>query len=252
MTTVTRRLKQIKQPRGGYIPPKSLRVTEYDDGNSLHDVENIHSSLVGMAVDYLIRFANGSNPKEAFRISLMGAELAGESKLANKLVSGVKGLDDSSISNACKLVGFDVCYRVGMMGYKPVQTINPDVETINNIRTMVNRGLSFMERHAPIVADGFTFEGGYTSEVTSGDGDILTSDGLWDFKVSVNNPTKDHTLQLLMYYLLGLRSIHPEFEHVQKLGIFNPRLNKEYTIYISDLDSDVLLSVSRDVLGVSI
>lgn len=252
MTTVTRRIKQIKQPRGGYIPPKSMTVVEYDDGITLHGTENIHSSLVGMAVDYLVRFVNGENSKDAFRISLMGASVAGELKLANRLVSSVKGLDDSSISNACKLVGFDVCYRMGMMGYKPVQSINPDAETIENIRTMVNRSISFMEKESPIVADGFTFEGGYTNEVTSGDGDLLTHDGLWDFKVSVNNPTKDHTLQLLMYYLLGLRSIHDGFEQVRKLGIFNPRLNKEYTVHLSDLDGTILSSVSNDVLGVSL
>ena len=50
----------------------------------------------------------------------------------------------------------------------------------------------------------FTFEGGYTNIVSSGDGDYLTEDTLWDFKVSKEEPKSKYTLQLLMYYIMGV------------------------------------------------
>ena len=58
---------------------------------------------------------------------------------AKKLLKGIKGLDNESVSNACKLVGYDVCFRASVIGYKPVEEIKPDSDTIENIVIMVNR-----------------------------------------------------------------------------------------------------------------
>ncbi|KRK10190.1 hypothetical protein FD11_GL002144 [Ligilactobacillus pobuzihii E100301 = KCTC 13174] len=49
---------------------------------------------------------------------------------------------------------------------------------------MVQLSLNFFEQYGPKKVDGFTFEGGYTDLITSGDGDFITEDTLWDFKVS--------------------------------------------------------------------
>lgn len=250
MTSVTQRIKQIKQPRGGYIKPKEFNITVLDDDIELNQTENIHSSLVGLAVDYMTRYSGGTNLKEAFRISIMGASLIGEDKFAQKLLKGIKGLDDDSISNACKLVGYDVCFRAGIAGYRPVETINPDKDTIANIRYMVQRSLKFIDIYGPITKDGFTFEGGYTQLVSTGDGDFLTKSTLWDFKVSVKAPTNAHTLQLLMYYLMGMKSIHKkDFQSIENLGIFNPRLNSVYLFEISKVSSEIIKEVSEKVIG---
>ncbi|WP_283699407.1 hypothetical protein, partial [Clostridium perfringens] len=221
MVSVTQRIKQIKQPRGGYIRPKEFNITILDDNIKLNEKENIHSSLVGLAVDYMTRYSIGTPINEAFKISIMGASIIGESKFAQKLIEEIEGLDDNSIVNACKLVGYDVCCRAGIIGYKPVQNINPDKDTIDNIRYMIKRSLKFIEIYGPIIKDGFTFEGGYTNLVSKGDGDFLTKSTLWDFKVSTKNPTNAHTLQLLMYYLMGINSTNEKyFKDVEKLGIF--------------------------------
>jgi hypothetical protein len=74
--------------------------------------------------------------------------------------------------------------------------------------------------------DGFTFEGGYTDTVSKGDGDLTTAYTLWDFKVSKAKVKKEYTLQLLMYWRMGLHSVHPEFQSIKYLGIYNPRLNQ--------------------------
>ena len=256
--SVTKRISMIKQPRGGYINKKQLIIETLDDGKTLNEEENIHASLVGLAVDYLTRFMMGTPAEEAFKISLQGAfclDLA-LGRLKNKeaqdfatlLLEDIKGLDDKSIINACKLAGYDVCFRAGIMGYRPVQEINPDKATIENIAIMVNRCLSFWEKYGPLVKDGFTFEGGYTDTVSSGDGDYLTKDTLWDFKVSKTEPKTQHTLQLLMYYIMGCHSIHPEFKSINKLGLFNPRLNKIYTININSISPEIIKEIENDVI----
>lgn len=250
MVSVTQRIKQVKQPRGGYIKPKDFKTITINDGIELNQIENIHSSLVGLAVDYMSRYANGTSKEEAFRISLMGSRAIGKINTAQQLLEGITGLDDKSISNACKMVGFDVCFRVGPMGYRDVETINADKETINNIRCMVQRSLEFIKQYGPITKDGFTFQGGYTNTVSSGDGDFLTESTLWDFKVSIKASTSAHTLQLLMYYLMGMNSMNrKDFESIKNLGIFNPRLNKVYLYEINDIAPEIIEEVSSTVIG---
>ena len=112
---------------------------------------------------------------------------------------------------------------------KGADDINPDAETIQNIKIMVQRSVKFWEDYGPIVKDGFTFEpNGYTETVNSGDGDYLTADTLWDFKVSKSKPTNKHTLQLLMYWIMGQHSGQKIYKSIQNLGIFNPRLNEVF------------------------
>lgn len=261
MYSVTKRISMVKQPYGGYLNKKQFDITVIEDGKALNEVENIHASLIGLAVDYLTRFMMGTSVEEAFKISLQGAmcldlflnnatdkkNLA--LKNAKKLLAGIKGLDNKSIGNACKLVGYDVCFRAGIVGYKPVEEINPDKDTIENIVIMVERSLAFWKEYGPIIKDGFTFEGGYTDIVSSGDGDYLTKDTLWDFKVSKDEPKSKYTLQLLMYYIMGCHSIHPEFKKINKLGIFNPRKNKVYIANIHLINPEIIKEVSQEVIG---
>lgn len=249
MYSVTQRIKTIKQPRGGYINPKAFEVTQLNDGIELFENENIHSSIMGLVVDYLTRYMIGATAKNAFSISLLGSDIIKERKKAENLLEDIKGLDDKSIINACKLSGYDVCFRAGIRGYKPVDTINPNSETIYNIRTMVNRGIKFFDQYGPVTLDGFVFVGGYTDIVSSGDGDFLTKDTLWDFKVSKDKPKSAHTLQLLMYYIMGKRSINKEFETVKNIGIFNPRLNVVYSLEINKIPQEIIDTVSKEVIG---
>uniref|UniRef100_UPI0036D2A588 hypothetical protein n=1 Tax=Streptomyces atratus TaxID=1893 RepID=UPI0036D2A588 len=243
------RVTKTKQPRGGYIKPKDFNVIELNDGIDLYGEENIHSTLIGLSVDYLTRFTMGTSLEKTFKISLRGASIVIESDYAEELLNGISGLDDNSIENACKLVGFDTAFRAGIAGYKPVHTIQPDFSTISNIRTMVERSRTFNDNYGPIVKDGFTFEGGYTQLISSGDGDFLTETTLWDFKVSKKDPTNKNTLQLLIYYLMGLHSIHENFQEIEKLGVFNPRLNKVYLLDINDIPSEIISEVSSKVIG---
>ena len=76
MASVTGRIKEIKQPRGGYIKVSAFDTIPMDDDVILNSEENISASVIGMAVDYLTRFVMGNDIKEAFKISLLGANAA--------------------------------------------------------------------------------------------------------------------------------------------------------------------------------
>ena len=55
------------------------------------------------------------------------------------------------------------------------EPINYDKNTIENIKILVERSLSFFEKYGPITKVGFTFEEkGYTNVVDAGDGDFFT------------------------------------------------------------------------------
>lgn len=247
--SVTRRIESIKQPWGGFIRPKQFTKITLGEGiEGLKPNEYVHASLTGMAVDYLTRFMLGADVEDAFRISIAGAKVIREGRKAKNPLKKIKGLDDVSIESAVKMTGFDVCFRSSPLAYKDVDWIYVDTTTIDNIRTMVERSLKFFEEYGPVVLEGFTFEGGYTDTVCAGDGDFITEDTLWDFKVSATSITKKHTLQLLMYWRMGLRSVHPEFLNIKYLAVYNPRLNCIYRLAVEDIPSDVIEIVEKEII----
>lgn len=276
MASVTQRIKEIKQPRGGYIKPSDFEKTVLNDGKNLCDKENVHGSIIGMVVDYMTRFVLNRDKEKAFLVSIMGAKSAvkfGQEEamsIASKLLDGINGLNDESIINACKLVTFDVWYRNPMAAFlaKDWEDTNPDQMTICNIIILIERSITFFKKYGPITCDCFTFEpeddfseecetmikarkgnfGGYTATVDTGDGDFLTEDTLWDFKVSKSNPTNRHTLQLLMYWIMGQHSGRDEFKKIKKLGIFNPRLNIVYLYSVDNVPKKIIKEIERDVI----
>lgn len=276
MASVTKRIASIKQPRGGYIKPSSFESIILEDNKKLNEEENIHSSVIGMAVDYLTRYSTGANLEEAFKISVLGAKIMEKyvnfntENVARDLIQGITGLDDKSIINACKLVTFDVWLRNTQEAIlaKPYSATNPDKATIENVKILVERGITFFEKYGSVTQDGFSFEppnptedmfmeflegkiknfGGYTLIVDSGDGDFLTKDTMWEFKVSKNKPTSKHTLQLLMYWIMGQHSGQNIFKNITKLGIFNPRLNVVYLLDTSKISKDIIEIVETEVI----
>ena len=252
MLSVKKRIKTITQPRNGFLPRASFQSITHDDGLAIDTTPAsylAYTSTQGTAVDYLTRFLCGAPKEKAFAIPLLGAQVVGEVDQASELLKRIHGLNRSSIVAACQLTGYDAAYRRGESFFRGTQSIKPDRTIISNIETMVHRSLSFLEKHKPVVSVGFTFEGGYTTLVSSGDGDFLTADGLWDFKTSQREPTPEDTLQILMYYILGYHSVYPEFKRLNTIGIFNPYLYRSYEIRVEEIPDAVLRQVSHDVLG---
>lgn len=140
-------------------------------------------------------------------------------------------------------------YRQGPSYYKPVTDIEPDADTVDNVRIMVQRALHFFEIYGPKTQDDLTFEGAYTSTVTAGDADFLTKDTLWDFKVSKQKLTNINTLQLLIYWRMGCHAHPSTYKKLKYIGIYNPRLNIVYRYPVEKLPSSIVDVIEKDVIG---
>lgn len=256
MPSVTQIVGTAHQPRKGYLPLSRFDMTEYSDGRSVSGEYNIHPAIVGLAVDYGTRLAQGAPSREVFSVALAGASLVGAMNEAEELlgelvdIAGEDGvLSSGSIVRICKLSGFDSAFRAGARAYKPVSEIEPDDQTVADIRTLIERTVEFFEENGPVIDSGFTFSGGYSDSIESGDADYLTSDTIWDLKVRKAQPNKNSTLQVLLYYLLSLHSDQPEFKGITKVGIYNPYLQCAWTVSVLDLDESMLREVEAEVLG---
>lgn len=252
MASVTQRIKTISQPKGGYLPVKSFKKTVRTSEHQLHEIEeeNISPTVVGMAVDYLTRIerTESADKTEVFNIALRGAQAMRQTRIARTLLDTISGLDDDSITAACRLSCFDAVVRGGYTDIK-LGEINPNSATIENIREMVTRSISYLTEYGPVTLDGFTMPGGYTETTDTGDGDYLLKDTLVDFKVSKNSITNKHTLQLLMYWRMGMHSTVAEFRTINKLAVYNPRLDTIWSIETKDIPEDIIEEVERDVIG---
>ena len=276
MSSVRARAAEVVQPRGGYVKLSDFECVELDDGLVLYETESVHASIVGMVVDYMTRFLSGTPIKEAFQISLEGASIAEKhgvkkaTAIAAKLAKNIQGMDDFSIECACKLVTFDVWKRniADAFYARGYQDTVVDTETSENIRIMIERCLTFTHEYGPVVNDGFTFEpengtleaylkvittgkgsfGGYTATVDSGDGDFLTKDTLWDFKVTKSKPNKNNILQLIMYWIMGKHSGKKIFRDISKIGMFNPRTFTVYILDVSSIPVEVIETIEQDVI----
>ena len=224
---VSGRIKQVQQPEGGYIPLGMFEVEHpVGDIGTLNPEENVSSYLINSAVDYMTRFMFGGMPaKFVFgRPAFVARRIGGDAFAfkARDFAATIEGLDDGSIVNAVKLSGFDVRFLDSPESYQPIEEINPDEATIQNVRTMVERSLHVRDVYAskwPI------------------------PETLWDFKASESSPTEAQTLQLLIDWLEGFW-----FRGFKFLGIYNPRVNEVYRINIDDIPRGVMFEVDQDVL----
>jgi hypothetical protein len=244
--SVTRRIKSLGPERKVYIDPTSMDEIPLEDGIKMGP-ENLQPNIVGLAVDYLTRYRLERNVDKAFSISLLGGERSGRMEELRGYLSGITGIDDASVTNACKACLFDEYYRAGRPPSQEPEEICPDHRTCENIRVMVERSMKFFRRFGPVISSGPTFEGGYTDTVSTGDGDYLTEFTIC--KVSWKPPTDEQTLQLAMYYLMGKRSNWAWFDNIKNIGIFNPRLNKAYMLNIGSISPSTLKEIERDVIG---
>ncbi|MBD8519222.1 hypothetical protein, partial [Plantibacter sp. CFBP 8804] len=173
MTSVTQRItqynKEAGQPRGGLVNPKLLTATQLEDEHGVldHKQENVHASVVGLAVDYLSRLARirvGAGEEAAraavdvFRASLMGAQRITDSGGYPSAVEDARqavlslnineyedstvgyAIDETAALIACQLATYDVALRAGVGLYNPESTLRaPDEVTTAHILVMVHR-----------------------------------------------------------------------------------------------------------------
>ena len=194
---VTLRVRQVVQPRGGWLPVGCLARRPLGDPMTLRPRENRSPAAVGLAVDYLTRLMCGDDPRDAFQVSVAGAVEVGMDGDALTLLERIHGLDDASVRSALDLVRYDQTVRRGSPAPPPAPFSQADEDACWNVRRMVQRSCRFLEAAGPVTWPGFTFDGGYTDVVSYGDGDFLTEYVLWDMKTTRRGPSTGQTLQVL-------------------------------------------------------
>ena len=247
---VTRLVGSVAQPPEGLLPLSLFGRARLGDRVRLAPLsaETVAPDLVGLYVDYMTRVASGQSKRFAFHVPLAGARLVGESARAESLLAGIDGFGRAAARNACLLLDYDSASRRGPAYWRPRRMV-PDEATYRNLTRMVARSRVFLDRYGPTVWDGFGFDGGYTAAVTSGSGDFLTADTLWDFKVSIHRPIPAWTLQLLVYWRLGVHSVHAEYGSVRRLGFFNPRRDEVWLVDVDRIDAALVDWTDHELIG---
>lgn len=244
-----RDIPELRQPPHGYLSIDQFVREDIDKIDTLYDMEkeSCKPFIVGLAVDYLTRFSVSGDRLSAFQVSIEGASILSMFDECINLLFKIKNIDDDdSIKLACQLCCFDGAARTNRV--YTVRELNTNNETVHNIRIMVKRALKYFEKEE--MEFGLTFPGGYTKKVNNGDCDFVTKDTLWDFKVSKYPPTIDNSLQLLMYWRMGIHSTYKEkFQKIKYLGIFNPRLGVVYKAPVDDISESVINKVDFDIIG---
>lgn len=247
---VTTRIRMVGQPPGGLLPLSLFDHMPLADRMGLHprSMETVAPDLAGLYVDYMTRLAMGASKRVAFRIPLLGARLVNRTGEAEALLARIVDFTAPSARAACLLLDFDAASRRGPQYWKPRRMV-PDDATYFNLTRMVARSRAFFDEYGPVVWDGFDFEGGYTDRITSGSGDFLTADTLWDFKVSSYRPNPMYTLQLLVYWRMGLHSVHDEYRMVRRLGFFNPRRDEVWLLDVDRIDDRLVDWTDHELIG---
>lgn len=260
------------QPHGGFIPPKDMTVEPLDDevsNNYEYLVEmsckmgSLRPQSLGLVFDYLLRtemaLIAGENASDAilntFKVSFMGASLANKMDDARKLALKLfdlyqkKKRDRKKIAQvASELVVYDAVFRAGYY--------NPDAEKPkvndgdkNALDLMLGATECYLLEKEQLTSLGFGFTAIGAENVAPSDGDLLTKDSVIDIKCSVNEPTSKHTLQLLLYYILGLHEQPDAFKPLKYVKILNPRLGRIYSYEIAKVDVESLKHIESEIMG---
>lgn len=265
MSSVTQRIKEIKQPRGGYVQWNDFNNINYNDGIEMKTDTRILPAMLGLVVDYLTRFMLTKNILESFNISIIGHEIYENQNLNeysllpnydfNKLLNTVKGLDFESIESAFILSHYDIYFRTNSSIYMKYKKSKEDLkitkDDAHNVKVLVERNLKFIKDYSPFIHIGLNFpKESFTNIINSGDGDLVSKDYLWDIKTSkkIKRSPQD-ILQIIVYYLMGLKGNVKGFDQLKGIGFFNPMMNTVSTIQIKDIDSDVIDFISKFVIG---
>lgn len=241
---------KAKQPRGGYLPIKLFKEIHYDSKNELFPDENVSKSQIGTTVDNMTRILLGAKPKKVFQPAVNGMMAAKVDIFGDSfdLIDEVTGLDDDSILAAFQLSIYETIYRSGYRSSINLENNLPDKHTIENIKEMINRSLAYFKQQEHIIDVGERLFVKYKGDTIYGDYDYLTEDSLIDMKVLSKKITNKHTLQIILYWIIGMKSDKKQFSNVKHLKFYNPRLNVEYQFDLYDLTPQLLKPILEEVL----
>lgn len=266
------------QPRGGYINPKDMleeRIAQdlpadYEkkvaDG---YEKATLSPHIIGLVVDYLSRleyfriydlqndvdWGVEKSIRAAFRISLLGARLAGKTdeaeRLVERLVDGYKTdkKEYKKITQAAsELVTFDTMVRLGKYFEDAEKPKITDADA-KLVKEMVRATTYYLWCKQSDSCPDVRYHARGAKNVLPSDADWLTDDSLIDLKCTKDGPKSTETFQLILYYILGKHELPASFADIKYLKLLNPRLCKVYSYEIDKLNKDDLKHIEKDIMG---
>ena len=98
MVSVTQRISQIKQPRGGYLNRKSFEVKQLEPETFIDTkYENIAPQTIGLVVDYLTRMVINQDKRKIICHIVNWRKISWELQTAESLLKDINDNDDLSI-----------------------------------------------------------------------------------------------------------------------------------------------------------
>ena len=282
-------IDNLTQPKHGYIEPSKFKKIQYNDSLKLEEekfspiivdltVDYLTRFMMGIPINeafqvpiegYInlivykaaIKTKNGlliamglEEPNEEVLsiVSEMQAFEKKEGKSIDCFLNQITGLDDKSIFAACKASIYDLRYKNFDYTNYPIYIgeIEPDQTTINNIRVMVNRTINFFRQQGVVEKVGFRCcSDGNIENINSGMSNYLIKDTMWDLKTLKRPISCKNTLKLFINWLNGQKSNNYKIKNVNKIGLFNPRLNTAYLLEISKISKETIETISKEVMS---
>lgn len=256
---------------GGYLPRRTFD-TEYlpedkysEDIYGKEDVDELDGVIytyrlteIGFTryiVVSLSQIMLGSPKEIVFDIPISVAESISKSDyefIKNKLdkISSIPINDESIISAyyiAYYFEGHRTIEKPGVDAYRNVDISELSTDDIADIRGMILRTVQFFRNNESHLID---FERIYRAEshdlITYIGADFITQNTMWCLKTSKKEPNTREFLQLLTHYISGVfyKGDVDTFKDIENIGIYNIRLNKTYTIPLSDIPYEVAYYIS--------
>lgn len=234
-------IKQIKQPRGGYISSKFFSPTEHEIVEPLIEIENPrHSSDLATTIENLSYWLSGINIFKIWRNI---------------------PLDCESLNNLSILIHSSNINTEVIKAAHNLSVLDLDYELTDNeimyVKVLTNRTIEFLCSIDPIsfAKPFFSWETvnnrakNYHSITAEGEIDFMTEDTIWDIKIYKSNPlNSQNKLQIITYYLAGLHSDQSHiFKKIKYLGIYNPKSNISYKLTISSITNSIFEEIEKNL-----
>lgn len=287
MNSVTDIIKRVEQPRGGFLPIKMFEIEEL--GGDVVRCDNVPPIIVGKVVDSIIHLIIKTDKQKLFKSSLNGyakrveyfaqqfsygmnydatyAQIQKEDGIFN-INALIDRLDDylkkediyHLIICLCLIHQYDIWDTD--FGYisrlTTIESSRPKYYTkgdIRKIEVLYQRTVIWIvsiinkDFRRDIIFDYKFYPDGYTDKVKYGVGDFVCDNTLFDLKCTKDKPTAYNTLQILIYYVMGLNSNNKLYKNIKYIGLYSPITNKVWRLSVSRISKELIHKVSMEVIG---
>ena len=283
MNSVTDIIKIIDQPYGGLLPISKFVESRVDDsyGTLICSMQPLY---VGKTIDSALHLLVGKEPEKVLADALKGYNTRVEA-LANKYrnpaesesqlelyiqqedikkhvdVAHMLSVIREAVEKTDVVTVLNETY--GIIQYEEWNTrlstkynfasINDTIKTVpkgdmKKLYIMLYRTLKWLQRYDYRVQDFKFYPDGYTDTVQYGVGDFICNNIMFDVKCTKNKPTSQNTVQILVYYCMGLRSNNKLYKHIKQIGLYSPITNTEWIMDVKDIPVESIQYIN-DIIG---